>query len=248
MESIVRYDFKPDLDSPAFVECLPGIGGVGKIGGDFFAASVGAKKFASIYSRHFPSYVALDGDSVAHMPCNELWHSKRGDGGDMVFLIGDYQGNTSEGQFDLARDVMDVLLRLGVSDITTLGGYGTGYIVREPRVLGAVSDPKMKRQYKKWGVDFVPGEPRAGIVGASGVMLGFGKMYGIPSACLMGETAGHVADYRSALAVARVLAKKFGTDPDFSDLEERARDLDALTAQIEEYSRIRPEEDLNYIG
>ncbi|MDR3283119.1 MAG: proteasome assembly chaperone family protein [Candidatus Methanoplasma sp.] len=246
MASIVTYDRKPKLTSPAFIECLPGIGNVGKLAGDFFAEALKAKRFAVILSEHFPAQVIPDEDCVVSMASNELWHANV-NGRDIIFLRGECQGSTSEGQFQLCREILDATMGYDLSEIITLGGYGTGLMVDDPRVLGAVSNKKFKSQFSKIGVEFSPGEPQAGIVGASGVLLGLGKMYGIPSICLMGETSGYFLDHKSAMAVVRVLMKRFGVDIDLKDLMEKSEHIDALTAKVKEFEDSPQSEDLSYI-
>ena len=125
MESIVKYDSKPVLKDPILIEALPGIGNVGKIAGDFIADSLGAVKFASIFSMNFPPQVNPDQDCVVHMACNELWYAKAPNGQDIVFLRGNYQASTPAGQFILAQDVMEIMMSYDVSKFITLGGYGT---------------------------------------------------------------------------------------------------------------------------
>lgn len=237
------------MKDPVFVECLPGIGGVGKIAGDFVADSLKAEKFATIYSRHLPAQVLPDQDNVVKMACNELWHAKSTKG-DIIFLRGDYQGSTPEGQFILAQDVMEILLSYGVSRIITLGGFGTGTIPDEIHVYGAVTDKSLKPQLEKWGVTFNPGEPQAGIVGAAALFLGFGKMNGIPSLCLMGETSGYYADHKSALAVIEVLKKVLGIRRKFDtkELEEQSKKIDELTAKVKSGAETPSGENLSYIG
>ena len=95
----IRYDSYPELDRPILIEGLPGIGNVGKITADFLCEKLGGKKFASVYSESVPPLVMLDNDCVVHMACNELWYVKDVNGKDIVFLRGNYQGSTPEGQY-----------------------------------------------------------------------------------------------------------------------------------------------------
>ena len=246
--TIIRYDSKPVLNSPVFVESLPGIGNVGKIAGDFIAKTFNAEKFASIYSENFPPQVIPDDDCVVKMACNELWYAKSPDGRDIVFLKGDYQGSTQEGQFMLARDIMEVLLSYGVSEIVTLGGFGTGTMVDEPHVYGAVSKKDLRGGLETLGVTFNPGEPQAGIIGAAGMFIGLGQLNDIDSFCLMGETSGFFADHKSAAAIVRVLLKFFGAkDADMSELDDEIKKIDELTEKINSAQPERPD-DLSYIG
>lgn len=248
MENVIKFEERPQLDDPIFIEGLPGVGNVGKIAADYMKEKLGAKKFANIYSRHFPPQVTLDEDCIVSLANNELWYAKDVGGKDLVFLLGDYQGVTPEGQFDLAAEVMETLIEMHVSKIFTLGGYGTGMMVEEPRVLGAVSSASMKPELEGYGVVFSQGEPGAGIVGASGLLLGMGRIKGIDSACLMGETSGFFLDHKSAGALLGVLTKILGIDIDMAELEEKSRQLEALTEKVKEYEVAQDKEHLGYIG
>jgi len=247
MVSIIRYDSRPKLKDPFFIEALPGIGNVGKVAGDFLAASTNARRFATMYAEDFPPQVLLDEQSVVNMACNELWYSNI-NGKDVVFLRGDYQGSTPEGQFYLAQSIMDILMEIGVTRIITLGGYGTGTMVDCPRVFGAVSTIEIKPEFSDYGVIFSPNDPQAGIIGAAGLLVGFGKMYGIESICLMGETSGFFVDHKAAKTIVEVLMRMFKVELDLKDLQDKTDQIDALTAKVKEVESQIKHEDLNYIG
>jgi uncharacterized protein (TIGR00162 family) len=247
MESVVIYDSRPSLKNPIFIECLPGIGNVGKTAGDFIARSAGAVKFATIYSKNLPPQVFLDEENIVELTNNQLWYAKDVNGRDLIFLIGDCQGSSTEGQFELCRDIFDIIMEYDVTAIITLGGFGTGMVVENPRVFGAVTDLEIKKEYKGYGVEFPSGSPDAGIIGASGLFLGFGKMYGIPSICLMGETMGYFVDHKSAKAMVEVLKKKLGIDPDMKELIDKSEQFDELTAKMKDAEE-KSCKDLSYIG
>ncbi len=248
MESLVIYDSKPELRAPIFIECLPGIGNVGKTAGDFLADSLKAEKFATIYSKHLPSQVLLDEDNVIEMANNTLWYAKDVNGHDIIFLRGEFQGSTQEGQFDLCREILDILMGYDVSGIITLGGYGTGAMVEEPKVFGAVSNIEMKKDYEEWGVEFPSGDPQTGIIGASGIFLGLGKIHSLPSICLMGETSGYFIDHKSAMATVKVLMKRLGVELDLKELQDRSEQIDELTAKVKEIEDRNDQDNLGYIG
>ena len=246
----IRYNENPELNRPILIEGLPGIGNVGKIAADFLCEKLGGKKFATIYSESFPPQVLLDNDCIISMACNELWYVKDVNGKDIVFLRGNYQGSTPEGQYLICDDLMrDVFLRMDLSYIYTLGGYGTGQMVDKPRVLGAVSDVSLKMELEEKGVTFSPGEPAAGIVGASALLVAFGQMYNIPSACLMGETSGYFVDHKSAVAMLQVLESILGVTVDKTDLDLKSQQIDELTAKVKEIETGQNgPQDLGYIG
>jgi uncharacterized protein (TIGR00162 family) len=250
---IVKYHHKPDLKDPVLIEGLPGVGNVGKLAAEHLIDELKAEKFADVYSKHFPPQVLVGDDGVAKLVNNELHFVKSQDSesSDMIILIGDYQGMTPDGQYELASKVLDVAKEFGVKRIFTLGGYGMGKVIKEPRVLGATTNVELVREMKEHGITFPKGEPGSGIVGASGLLLGLGKLMGIESVCLMGETSGYFADPKAATAVLEVLTKVLKVELDFKELEMKAKEIDFMTSKLKDLEKSMldgPEEELNYFG
>jgi uncharacterized protein (TIGR00162 family) len=242
---------EPKLDSPVLIEGLPGVGNVGKLAAEHLLEQVKAKKFADIYSKYFPPQVLLDDNGVIRLVNNEMYFSKgTGKRPDLIFLVGDYQGLTPEGQYELSDRILEFAKSMNVSMMFTLGGYGIGKMVEKPRVLGAATDLDLVEEMKKKGVIFSKGEPGSGIVGASGLLLGLGKIEGVKAVCLMGETSGYFVDPKGAEAVLRVLADILGVEIDFSELESKAEQIDLITSRLKEIETpTEPKrEDLGYIG
>ncbi len=247
MENIVKFDSRPLLKDPVFISALPGIGNVGKIAGDHFSEILKAEKFASIYSMNYPPQVIPDENNVVKMACNELWYARTPKGQDIIFLRGDYQGNSAEGQFILAEDIMEILLSYGTKQIITLGGYGVGHIIKDRHVFGAVTKIELKEGLEKAGVTFNPGEPKLGIVGAAGIFLGLGQINEIDAFCLMGETSGFFADPGSAICILNVLGKLFNVeDLQLKELEEENSKIEDLTSKATEQQK-SSDTDLGYI-
>jgi len=248
---IVTYIERPTLNDPIFVEGLPGIGNVGKLAAEHLKDELKGVKFAEIVSKYFPPQVLVLEDGLIKLVNNELYYVKRPGQRDLVILVGDYQGLTPEGQYELSDRVLKEITALGVKTAFTLGGYGMGRIVTKPRVLGAATDPALVKEMEGHGVVFSRGEPGAGIVGASGLVLGLGRFYGVQSVCLMGETSGYFVDPKSAQAVLQVLTKVLGVEISFTELESKAKQIDSITSKLRE-AETSPEgpskEDLGYIG
>jgi hypothetical protein len=246
----IHYDEKPDLDDPIFIEGLPGIGNVGKLAAEHLIDQLKGKKFADIISKHFPPQVVIEDNGVVRLVDNQLYYAKR-DGAkqDLVILTGDYQGLTPEGQYELSDFILGVLKELKVKRIFTLGGYGIGRMIKKPRVLGAATEESLVKEMKKLGVVFSRNEPGAGIVGASGLLLGMAKYYGMKSVCLMGETSGYFVDPKSAQAVLEILAKILDVTVNYDELEAKAKQIDSITARLKEIeAKVDQDEDLGYIG
>ena len=215
--TMIVFDEKVKLNAPVLVEGLPGVGNVGKLAADHLIRKLKAKKFASIYSKHFPPQVLIQEDGVIRLVSNDLYYhrSDSSNGLDVIILTGDYQGTSQEGQYELSDKLVELFVDMGGSRIFTLGGWSVGRIVEEPRVLGAATSVEMVEELKSKGVTFSTDEPSGGIVGAAGLLLGLGKLKGIEAACLMGETSGYFSDPKSAQAILEALARILDLDLDF---------------------------------
>ncbi len=252
-EVIISYLQKPDIKNPILLEGLPGVGNVGKLAAEHLIDELHAEKFADLYSKHFPPQVLVGDNGVVKLVNNEFHFVKTSNKkrDDLIILVGDYQGMTPEGQYELASKVLELAKEFGVKKIFTLGGYGMGKVVEYPRVLGATTDEELVEEMKKYGITFPKGEPGSGIVGASGLLLGLGKLMGIQSICLMGETSGYFADPKAAQAVLEVLTKIINVTVDFKPLELKAKEIDFMTSKLKdlEESIVDDKKDeLNYFG
>jgi uncharacterized protein (TIGR00162 family) len=248
---VVVFKEKPKLRDPLLVEGLPGVGNVGKLAAEHMVDQLKAVKFADVYSKFFPPQVLVSDSGTIRLVSNELYYVLRPEAAnDLIILIGDYQGLTPDGQYELSDKTLQIAKELGVKRVFTLGGYGLGKMIEKPRVLGAATDQELVEEMKKFGVTFSKGEPGSGIVGASGLLLGLGLLYGIRSVCLMGETSGYFVDPKGAQAVLEVLAKILDVKIDFAELESKAEQIDMITSKLRE-AEPPPEpkrEDLGYIG
>jgi uncharacterized protein (TIGR00162 family) len=234
------------------MEGLPGIGNVGKLAVEHIIEETNATKFADLYSKDFPPQVFINMDGSIKLVNNEFyyWKAKKRNQRDLVLLTGDYQGLSSHGQYDLAEKILDIVQELNVKEIFTLGGYGLGHEIKEPKVLCATTDKKLVNKMKKYGAVFKKNEPGGGIVGASGLLLGLGKLRGMKGACFMGETPGYLVDPKSAKAVLKILMKMLNLDINLSELEKKAKEIEYIAHQLKEMESTSKEktDELGYFG
>lgn len=244
---------KPKLKNPIFIEGLPGIGNVGKLAVEHLIDSVRATKFIELYSKDFPPQVFINDDGTISLVNNEFyyWKAKKRNQRDLILLTGDYQALSSNGQYELAEKILDIAEEFNAKEIFTLGGYGLGHEVREPKVLCATTDKSLVKNMKKYGAIFRKNEPGGGIVGASGLLLGLGKLRGFKGTCFMGETSGYLVDPKSAKAVLNVLTKITNVEINLAALEKKAKEIEYIAHQLREMeggiSKEKSEE-LKYIG
>ncbi|AMK14329.1 PAC2 family protein [methanogenic archaeon mixed culture ISO4-G1] len=246
MENIITYDCRPDLKNVVFIEGLPGVGNVGKLAADFMSCKLEAKRMATILSSDLPPQVFVDNESYVYSACNELWYVKDVKDHDIIFLVGDFQASTPQGQFELAKFIFERIVKYDPQLIITLGGYGIGEIVNQPRVLGTTNDQKIRSKLEKVGVTFVPNEPQGGIIGAAAMFLALACEYDIAAACLMGETSGFLVDHKSAKCVVNVLSKFLKVKVDTSDMDDNVKQIEQINQEVEAMA-VQDPADLSYI-
>ncbi len=247
---IVKYLDRPELNEPVLIEGLPGVGNVGKISAEYLKDKLNAIPFVEIYSKYLPPQVLIREDGTLYLVKNELYYYKNPHGRDLIILVGDYQGMSAEGQYELSYKVLEIAKEFGTKLIFTLGGYGTGQLVEKPRVFGAATDKELVEELKKYGVYFSSTEPAGGIVGAAGLLLGLGSVvFDMRGVCLMGETSGYFSDPKSSFEVLKVVKEYFNLELDLEEIELRSREITEITTQLKEEQKIEEKkEDLGYIG
>ena len=233
------------IEAPILIEGLPGIGHVGKLVAEHLIRELGAEKIAEIESIFFPPQVIIDEQGTVRLANNEIYLYE-GEDHQFLFLVGDYQATSGEGHYLLADAYLDVAEACGVRRLYTLGGYGVGHLVEEPRVLGAVNSPALKDTVEAAGAIVSRDEPGGGIVGAAGLLLGLGLSRGMEGICLMGETSGYLVDPRSAASLLRVLSSLIAIEIDPTRLEQRAEEMEYMLQKLIDGDRISQDDELRY--
>jgi hypothetical protein len=232
---------------PILIEGLPGIGQVGKLVAEYMIHMLKAEKIGEIHSIYFPPQVLLDETGLARLARNELF-LYQSEGRDIIFLVGDHQSTSNEGHYILADQYCEIAEELKVKRIFTLGGFGVGHLVNEPRVLGAVNRAELRPELEEAGVTFNREEPGGGIIGAAGLMLGLSAQRGIDAVCLMGETSGYLVDPMSAANVLGILSKLIDVPVDPTKLNDRASEMGKVIEGLVEGEKMQNNEELSYIG
>lgn len=243
------------LNNPIFIEALPGIGHVGKLAADHIIDELNATKFAELYSYHFPPQVFVDEDGLVENMMNEFYYlkSQGEDKRDYIILVGNSQALSPEGQYELSDEILDFIEKFGVKEMYTLGGLATGHPIEESRVFGAATDIEVIEVLKELGIEIRSAD--GGIVGASGLLLGLGKLRNIKGACLMGETPGYFIDAEAAEVILEKLAALLNIEINTDKLDERAEETRKMISKAQKMeqemvnkSMGSVEDDLRYIG
>jgi len=250
---LVKYIQKVELKNPVMIVGLPGVGNVGKIAVDYIKDELKAVKFAEIYSKYFPPQVLIDSKSVIRLVNNELHYIKGNNDFDLILLTGDYQGLSSEGQYELSDRILKIAKEHKVKMIYTLAGYAKGYTNGKPLVWGAVNNKDLIKILKKYNISHEREEIGGSLVGASGLLLGIGIQYGIDAICLMGETSGYFIDPKSAESLVKAIAKILNIKITYNNMHKKAHEIERLTQKFQDMQQNPPEEkgkdeNLNYFG
>lgn len=243
-----------ELKEPIFIEALPGIGHVGKLVAEHIIHELEAKKFAELYSPSFPPQVFVNEDGTIEPMKNEFYALNGENGQDYIILVGNTQGLSPEGQYEVCGMILDFVEKYGVKQMYTLGGLGTGQPIEKSKVFGAATTAELAEMLKEKNVTLRSAD--GGIIGASGLLLGMGMLRGMNGACLMGETPGYFIDAEASKAVLKVLLDILGMEVDIAKLEERAEETRKMISkaqqmeqEMSERMHLAPgEEDLRYIG
>lgn len=192
--------------NPVLVVGLPGIGNVGRIVVAQIRKDYKAKRIATLYSSHLPSYTMMTRKGGIRLANNSFYLIKR-KGNDIVLLTGNSQAATPEGQYEVNSKILDFFSkRFKGTFVYTIGGYLPGNpSPGKPRVFGNATDRSVRQGFKGSGVLF--GESKGAIWGAAGMLVAFAKMRKLPGICLLGETTTNV-DAAAAKAVSEVLSSR----------------------------------------
>lgn len=257
LETNIIVEKKPKLKNPICIVGLPGIGNIGRIAVGYAVHELKAKKFAELYSPYFFPFVMIHNNAI-HTLRNEFYYYKSRKGRDLILLIGDCQTYDPKGHYEVVGKILDFLKSLGCKDIITVGGFGTGKVSEKPKVYGVVTENEQIEKYKKYGINFDIGDQIGTIVGASGLLVGIGKAYGIKGIVLLGETTGFpiITDPTAAEAVLNILEKILGIKIDLGKLEDKVKAMhefikkleDIQKQAVEQIQRGKKPEELKYIG
>lgn len=256
-EFFTEKEEKPDLEDAVLLEGLPGIGNVARVAVDFLIDKLDAKKYVTIFSDCFPKSVFIDEDSLIRLPKVEIYYKKRGEGKDLVFLIGDVQPQESKDNYTLMLKVLEFAKELKVNEIITLGGIG----MRNPspeKIHGAGSNKEIKKKFEDYDVIFDGNGTVNLIVGAAGLLLGLGERKEISGISLLSETHAKPGKIglESSKSLLKILEDYLELELPLDELKKElkegiglkkkgGKEIKKLKQMLEKYSN---KKDLSYIG
>jgi uncharacterized protein (TIGR00162 family) len=224
--TVIKEAKKIELNNPILIEGFPGLGMVGSIATKYLVKQVNAKKMAVLNSPHFPYHVIVSKNGSARLLQGEFYYWKnKSNTNDLIFLTGDSQAQTIEGQFEVANSILDFIESKNVNTIITIGGY-RNEVEENPKVVVVATNPFLfERALKAKAIVSDMGTP---IVGTAGLLLGLAKFRKIDAVCLLGETRGYLPDPKTAKSVIEVLQRFLNINVDLSGLDkeiERSKEI-----------------------
>jgi uncharacterized protein (TIGR00162 family) len=217
-------------NNPVLIEGLPGLGLVGKIALRYLIKQLKPKKFAYLYSPHFPYFVLVNKKGNVRLLRGAFYYYQNPKGSDVILFTGDSQSQTIEGQYEIADRMLDFSEKHGVKTIATIGGYRMEP-KEKPKVYLAATDQAILHKAIEAGATLsTSGSP---IVGTAGLILGLSKFKNIEAICLLGETRGYLPDPQAAKSVLEVLSGTFNFDLDLKGLDEEIAKAESMVSKLQ---------------
>jgi len=228
---------KVELNNPILIEGLPGLGLVGKIAIRHLVRQLKARKFAYIYSPHFPYFVLVSKKGNVRLLRGTFYFWKNRNGkNDLIFFTGDSQAQTIEGQYEISDYILKFAKQHNVKMIITIGGYRME-AGEKPKVIAAATTQDLLNRAVKAGAEISPtGSP---IVGTAGLILGLSHFKRIDALCLLGETRGYLPDPKSARSVLEILQSLLGFDANLAGLDEEIAKADKMVTRLQKIEEKR---------
>jgi len=255
-KTTIEEQKKVELNNPILIEGFPGLGMVGSIATKYLIKELKAEKVGTMYSPHFPYHVIVNKKGGVRLLRAEfyVWKNESGKN-DFIFLTGDSQAQTIEGQFEVANTILDFAEEKNVKTIITIGGYRNEF-ERKPKIVAVSTTPELFEQAKK--ATALPSEAGTPIVGTAGLLLGLAKFRNVDALCLLGETKGYLPDPKTAKGIIEVLQKMLeitvnlkGLDKDIEKSKQilgRMQDIEKRRAKYMQNIKKVEEEKITYIS
>ena len=222
MPARLNYLKRPKLKRPVFVAGLPGIAHIGKLAVEYLIHKLRAKKFAELYSEHFPEWVVRDDGSVKTLKVDLSYCKPDGLKRDLLLATADAQAASPAGQYRLTGEILDVAAQHGAGTVVTMAAYVLSPNEARAKVVGAASDIDTVKLLGERGVELLDSGM---IVGMNGLLPGLAAARGMHGFCLLGATRGGLLDVGATESVLRALSEVLGFKLDLEELRKHATTL-----------------------
>lgn len=231
----------------------PGIGNVGVLAVDTLRQQLEAEELGQIepWDFFYPNRVTIRGGVLDELEFpSSRFYLARLPQRDVLLFVGEEQPSDggqgyAEGAraYRMANLVVDVARRFGCRRIYTSGAAValTHHSLR-PRVWAVASSRSLLAELKRYPgtvlMSEVEGRGNIGsITGLNGLLIGVARQHDLEGICLMGEVPDYLSRVpfpypRAARSVVEVFAAILGISPDLSALDEMARQMETVIANV----------------
>ena len=231
METFVHYDVEPEFKDPVAVLGAQGLRSAGIVAIDHLIKAWDAKKYATMYSPHFPviyeglPYAGVPGvpgagvteDHLLKVPGIEYFHAE-----DVILIKGYHPDNF--GQYKVVEAVVENLREMGVKRVITMGGFvmESLEVGVDRKVSFCATNQNIHADMKDMGMEVSYVGP---FLGFSGLILGACQRMDLDGIGLFGQTVPHgddptFPDPEAARVMLKVLGDILGREVDITDIED----------------------------
>jgi proteasome assembly chaperone (PAC2) family protein len=158
------------------------------------------------------------------------WKNEDGDN-DLIFLVGDGQAQTIDGQYDVATRIISFAKAHGVEIVIAVGGYSNHSIEDDRKVFSITTSEGLLKRFGAAGA--TPSPPGNPVVGIAGLLIGLAKMNDMDAVSLLGETLGYLPDMKASRDVLTVLKKAIKIRLSLDKLEEEKDRFKGFLKEVE---------------
>jgi len=217
-----------DLRNSIVIVGFPGMGLVGKFTAEYFIKNFNSKLIMRVVGHGFPSQLlvvrGIGSLITLDMYYTEIKQHK------VIIITSATQPTNHWEQHELAEVVVKNLSEKGVKRLFATAAF-VGDMVTETKtrkVYVAATNEQLVKELTRYGA--IPINDGV-ISGLNGIITGWAQIYGIDSACILGETWRSIVDmgltdYRAAKAVIEFIAKMLGIEIDTRELDRNADEIE----------------------
>ncbi|RMF32291.1 MAG: hypothetical protein D6752_00430 [Candidatus Nitrosothermus koennekii] len=204
MKSIIHR--KPEInDEIILIASLPDMGKVGGLVSSYLARELNTKLVASIESKEKPWVIYKDGVARLHTDIYNLYSD---DKNAIMIFTGNTQPQEGFEVFNLCKMLIELVKNFGnIRRIYTAGGYLKDKVIDEPKVYGAVNNPRLLNILDRFDILTLGGEIST-ITWFNGLILGIANEYNIDAIGLFAEIDNpHIEQPRAAKSIIKILTR-----------------------------------------
>lgn len=232
--TIIRHVKINDLPNATVIVGLPGIGLVSKLTVDNMVKTLKAKKVATVYSPHFPNQViSLPNGKLR--PFGLYIYITKVKSKNLVFVRGDMQPITIEGQYEVSTALLEFVHKLKATTIIAMAGYAINKKTEKPKTYVSCTDKKLLSELLKAGAS--KSDSAVPIVGMAGLLPGLSTLFEMAGACILIETPGPIVDANGATVLTNLLCKHLGIKVDSTNLSIVAKKTSGMIEQFEKQGK-----------